>query len=262
MKNKLITIGTDPEAFLFDKTLKKVVTSIGIVPGDKNEPFELEKGINVLKDNALIEFNTRPVSSISNFIKEIDYCKKLIKNVILKDRYEMIFKPSNIFCDEDLKDPFLQIFGCETDFNVYTRSVNEVPDSSTNLRSAGGHIHIGFKHKAELNYIEKVVKSLDLFISVPLLNVDKDSERRKLYGKAGCFRIKPYGLEYRTPSNFWLNSDKYIEFIYNKVEEAIDFANSYSLSVENEELIRNCINNNSIELIEKVQDLVHLKKIA
>jgi hypothetical protein len=46
---------------------------------------------------------------------------------------------------------------------------------------------------------------LDLRLAVPSLIWDKDKKRRLLYGKAGCFRPKPYGMEYRTLSNAWLN---------------------------------------------------------
>ncbi len=39
---------------------------------------------------------------------------------------------------------------------------------------------------------------------------DKDTERRGMYGKAGAFRPKPYGVEYRTLSNAWLSNDERI----------------------------------------------------
>jgi len=40
-----------------------------------------------------------------------------------------------------------------------------------------------------------------------LVLLDRDESnitRRKNYGRAGEYRPKPYGLEYRVPSNFWL----------------------------------------------------------
>ena len=43
----------------------------------------------------------------------------------------------------------------------------------------------------------------DLYIMLPALRHDSSNERRELYGQAGRFRPKPYGIEYRTPSNFW-----------------------------------------------------------
>lgn len=118
----------------------------------------------------------------------------------------------------NLADPQARIFGCAPDFNAYTRSVNTPPmDASRHLyRYAGGHIHLGKSDydsegallKDPENHL-KIIKTLDLIVSLPLLALDNgpgSKLRRTKYGKAGCFRPTPYGLEYRTPSCWWLQS--------------------------------------------------------
>ncbi len=40
---------------------------------------------------------------------------------------------------------------------------------------------------------------------MPAIILDKDKVRTRNYGKPGNFRPKPYGMEYRTLSNFWIN---------------------------------------------------------
>ena len=38
-----------------------------------------------------------------------------------------------------------------------------------------------------------LVKYMDVFLGVPSVIKDKDTKRRSLYGKAGCFRLTDYG---------------------------------------------------------------------
>jgi len=53
----------------------------------------------------------------------------------------------------------------------------------------------------------QTVKFIDLFTAIPSVLLDPGEggkARRELYGKAGSFRYTPYGLEYRTLSNYWM----------------------------------------------------------
>ena len=42
-----------------------------------------------------------------------------------------------------------------------------------------------------------------------------------MYGKAGCLRYKPYGMEYRTLSNFWLNSKELMAWVYQQTVNGV-----------------------------------------
>jgi len=109
------------------------------------------------------------------------------------------------------------------DYNAYTLSVNtpEMNAAEHPFRYAGGHIHLGWsspylnKHSAEYKMVKdmemhpKIIKMLDLIVSIPTLPLDNapgSKMRRDKYGKAGCFRPTPYGVEYRTQSCWWLQS--------------------------------------------------------
>jgi hypothetical protein len=55
----------------------------------------------------------------------------------------------------------------------------------------------------------RTIRFLDLIVglvTLPLDNAPGSKQRREKYGKAGCFRPTPYGVEYRTPSCWWLAS--------------------------------------------------------
>ena len=51
---------------------------------------------------------------------------------------------------------------------------------------------------------------MDYTLGLDSLLLDSDTRRRSMYGRAGSFRFKEYGIEYRTLSNFWIKNNKSI----------------------------------------------------
>lgn len=101
------------------------------------------------------------------------------------------------------------------------------------------HIHFGIPNLDPDNIV-MLIKYCDLAMGLPSVLVDTDTERRKLYGKAGCFRMQPWGCEYRTLSSFMLN-DQYLNKVYNGIERAIEFFNE-QIPLPESDLIQRCIN--------------------
>ena len=69
--------------------------------------------------------------------------------------------------------------------------------------------------------------ALGWMISIPTFFLDNDepAKIRKLkYGKAGCFRPTPYGVEYRTPSCWWIKSPAAMSLIYGFAKLAWEMA--------------------------------------
>ncbi len=90
----------------------------------------------------------------------------------------------------------------------------------------------------------QLVKQLDYFLGIPSLLLDKDEERRHLYGKAGAFRPKPYGVEYRVLSNFWLKSPELMRWVYNTTHLAIsELMKGNELARHYPQEAKMCINN-------------------
>ena len=54
------------------------------------------------------------------------------------------------------------------------------------------HIHIGYD-APEIDRSLRLITYLDAYLGLPSILIDKDTERRKLYGQAGCFRLTRYG---------------------------------------------------------------------
>ena len=219
-----ILIGSDPEAFVRNKQTGEIVSAIGLIPGDKDRPYAIsEEGHAVQTDNVMVEFCVPAAKSAQQLNQDIKFCLDTL-NKMLPDELEVVILASATLDKKYLRSKKARLFGCDPDFNVYTLQPNIAPNAKNNyLRSAGGHIHIGYEDvKFEMNL--KIVQAMDLFLGLPSLILDKDTERRKMYGKAGCFREKNYGVEYRTLSNFWIASEESINWAFNQSHRAVNFA--------------------------------------
>jgi hypothetical protein len=231
------SIGADPEFFL--KQGDKHISSIGLIGGSKDKPRPFGKdGFAILEDNVAVEFNIPPAHNHQEFIFNIqEVINKLHQEL---PQFDFSTESAVVFDQDQLNNPAALEFGCDPDFNAWTKTVNERPCASNmQLRSAGGHVHVG----TDQNPIE-VIRSMDLFLGVPSTKLDPGKLRRELYGKAGAFRFKDYGCEYRTLSNFWIFSPKLIEWVYNQTEKAVNFVKGgNTINEAHGQLIQDCINN-------------------
>lgn len=163
-------------------------------------------------------------------MKAVDYLKST-----LPEHIEPIIQASANLDEKHLMTEQAMMFGCDPDFNAYTGFINNRPFCEDHtLRSCGSHIHVGykgvdvkFKNNIHNYAVDKqradIVQVLDLFVSVPLVIMEPDSERKRLYGKAGAFRPKPYGLEYRTPSSWYLSHSDLIKWAFNNTKNAFNY---------------------------------------
>ena len=106
----------------------------------------------------------------------------------------------------ELEHPNAQTFGCDPDFNAWTGRKNPRPKATDkNLRSCGGHVHIGYLEGKYKDLAPRsIIKACDLYMGIPAVFMDNGTLRKQLYGKAGAYRQKGYGVEYRSLSNFWI----------------------------------------------------------
>jgi len=143
------------------------------------------------------------------------------------------------------------MFGCSPDYNDYSKEQNIVERNSQTLRSARAHLHVSYDGLTVDKAIN-LIKLLDLFISVPLVVIEPDSERKQLYGKAGAYRVKTLKddtviVEYRSPSNFWLTSDETMKFVFEQIVSAIDYQETYDGKVTSPMDIITAINTNDVD---------------
>lgn len=224
---KLISIGSDPEAFITRKG--KVVSSIALkVLGTKKEPFKISETTSILRDNILIEWNVTPsysaldfesnivtsVTEISNYLKDID------PDLRLK------FSDFEVVTKRMLNNKEAMTFGCSADRDAYQfgKLRDPIKPPKEPIRSAGGHIHIGTNREMSPNEMVNTALWLDYFL-IPLERaVYGVSRRGELYGRPGSFRETPYGMEYRSLGNWWYTKTKYINSVYDYVCDAVSLS--------------------------------------
>ncbi|HMU97844.1 MAG TPA: hypothetical protein PLJ37_10310 [Chitinophagales bacterium] len=238
------TIGCDPEVFLLQNG--NIKSAIGLIGGNKQKPLKIsEVGHYILEDNVAVEFNIPPCNSFESFANEVEFTLNELKKKL--NTYDFSTESALVFPDNELNTADAWVFGCEPDYNAWTLQENEKPNcEEKNLRSAGGHIHVG-SFIAQENPVE-TIKAMDLFLGVPSVNLDtKGKTRRQLYGNAGACRLKSYGIEYRTLSNFWIFNKSLIKWAYEGTQKALEFVyNKNSISEEDGQKIQNCINNGNM----------------
>jgi hypothetical protein len=216
----MITLGTDTEVQIQDKT-GDLISAVGLIGGSKENPRWFD-GFNIQEDNTNVEFAINPVSTVDEWVSLIESAMSKVSEVLGELGYTPRIEATGHYSDEQLSSPESRLFGCDPDFSAYTLDENEPPNPEQvgSLRSAGGHIHVGVE---DVNVTE-LVKWMDVYLGLPSLLMDDDHVRRQLYGKAGAHRVKPYGVEYRALSNFWIKDRKSMVWAYEQTMKAVKMA--------------------------------------
>lgn len=252
-------IGVDAEIFVVTPD-GAVFNAEHLISGTKYEPTVIEGSRTISADNILAEYTINPVETKDEFVKEISTMRSYVDSFIQEKGYRLDFSPARLDTKQALDTENSLILGCDPDFNVYKRMMNEVTSGdATELRSSGAHIHCSWptcNSTSNVEQIEKFIMACDLFLAIPFLFIEPNSERRKLYGKAGSFRFKQYtpelsGVEYRSLSGWAMSTDENLNFIWENLMKAIDFVNSDD-EIQDPSEIEEAINTNNLELASKL----------
>jgi hypothetical protein len=239
-------LGCDPEMFLAD-VQGQLKSSCGKIGGSKIQPQPLPMlgdGYAVQEDNVAIEFNIPAAETARDFVDSISRTIKVLGDGVNASLgFHLDRRSAALFPKEELESEAARVFGCDPDYNAWTGKVNPKPkaDDET-LRSCGGHVHVGFD-KGKIGG-RRLMKMMDLFLGVPSVIMDEGDLRKQLYGKAGAYREKDYGFEYRVLSNFWIWNPKLVKWVWDQSARAIDWTVS-PMDIDSEkEAIVSAINNN------------------
>lgn len=235
-----ILIGADPE-LMVARPDGLIVPVCGMLGGDKTNPIIVPRGA-VQEDNVNAEFNINPAENEQAFVTNLQEVMNTLESM-LPPGVVLEVKSSHHYTKQALKQAGSQAmqFGCSPDYNCHSRTENTVPHAMQTLRTAGGHVHIGWGSPVEEDKWNVGVVC-DYLLGLWSLSIDHDDERRNLYGKAGAVRVKDYGVEYRVLSNFWLKSEELMREVYRRATLAAQ-------SVDKLPLIRSVINSDDVQRI-------------
>lgn len=227
-------IGCDPE-FLLCNEQGEIVSGHNAVPGTKDTPFPLNDGA-VQLDGVALELNTTPLPlTTDRFFATLEAVRKQAMDIVhdsepgtnISHLTEARFKQE--YWDA-LPDSVKEI-GCDPDFDAYSGTVNQIVASDEEgVRFSGGHIHLSWNanvedpmHPQHFEICRGIVKTLDICVGLPLAALEGAAgvARRRQYGKAGSFRPKKYGVEYRVPGNLWTTNEDLCEFAQAMVQKAV-----------------------------------------
>lgn len=256
--SKVILLATDPE--LFTMSGGRISSVAGLLGADKSNKKTVTDDIRIQEDNVLVEFDTNPHSTFegfnSNIHRGIESCAEVVGAV----GHEIAMGiSSHVFSAEEMskfhQDAFT--FGCEPDYNALTGFRNPKPAAADpGLRTAGGHIHIGYSDVIGVTSDSQKILGVmcDYFLGLPALLLDSDDRRKELYGKAGACRFKPYGIEYRVLSNFWIQNKDNRSWAWEQAHKAFELMNGdymTLISTISPEAVQEAINSNNKSMAEQ-----------
>lgn len=253
-----ILVGCDPEVFV--KKNNQFVSAHGLIRGDKKNPFPVKDGA-VQVDGMALEFNINPAHSENEFVFSVQSVYDQLCKMV--PGYDVVATPVAHFDEAYMKmqpKEALEL-GCDPDFNAWTGAPNDRPDGDRPMRTASGHVHIGWTKGQNLhdgNHQHRcrlVGQQMDFFLGLASLFYDNDKERREMYGKGGAIRFKPYGVEYRTLSNAWLASEARMRWVYRNAVKGVKELMSGNILAETYGDIQEIINtSNRKRALEIIQD--------
>ena len=219
------SFGTDPEFMLMKD--RKYISAIGVVPKraeDKNgKPLPQE----LYYDNVLAECSIEPGESKEEVIKNIGHTIRRYAKAV----YPHILVPqaAQEYPKKQLRHKEALRVSCRPEACCYLMKDMPIPEQEFiegQLRTAGGHVHLGTTIIRNDFEVLAAIRLMDLFVGIPSVFIDHDPTsptRKNLYGKAGRFRQTSYGCEYRSIGNFWLSSPKLVSLIYDLSAFVVQF---------------------------------------
>ncbi len=267
------TFGSDFEMGVFkqDDVVTPVTNKLG---GTKEEPIAIGRGCFKQEDGPMAEFNIPPVNNVTDWADAIQYCMDVGNAELAKSNLTMGAMSSAMYTDEDLDSNDLRTLGCSQSNDPYTDDITAPDGNTTNMRTCGFHVHVGFHKKNsegkrfKFEDAQLLAKCFDLEVGLPCLFLDDDNDRRTLYGLAGDFRVnttydsndnKIQLFEYRSLGGNLLEDRGTIELVYALTQKAISRFNSKLDFSRDEQAICNAINTRDLEaaqsLIRKYKEL-------
>lgn len=225
-------IGADPEFFVRNAE-GAFVSGHTFKCGTKQLPQKTKHGA-VQVDGLALEANVTPSETKEAFVANILAVMDDLREIVSVEGCTIVAQPTALFSKKYMSGlpRHVKELGCNPDYNAYTMDMNTPPNAAVPFRTGAGHIHLGWtegKTESDGQHFFDcctMVRNMDYFVGLRTLKFDGDAQRRELYGKAGAFRPKPYGMEYRVPSSAWLADTKLMEEVFDATKQCFEYTNA------------------------------------
>jgi hypothetical protein len=234
---KFITLGSDPEFFVHDDK-GHPFPATAFAKGTKDEPVPIEnlgKGFFEQRDNLSFEGNIPKCATREAWIDNMTRLRNYFCDKVELMGYKLSPNGVEYFSKRYLRSLEGMEFGCSNTITSWDSMQGDyvkrpTPNlSKLNYRVAGFHIHIGydlndlpFKDKRDVDLL--VGRLFDIFLTIPSHVIKPEPERIKTYGKWGMVRMKSYGVECRTLSSYFTQSE-WLGWVWDQVMKIQDFIN-------------------------------------
>lgn len=258
------TFGSDFEVCVSQKN--KIIPAL-MVPGTKKKPAYIGNRCYIQRDGPNAEFNIPPVKTKKDWTKYFNYCFKKGNELLAQHQSSLVIKSSNTFTNKELDQEDLRELFCEPSLDAYDSGYprhGEITNETYNFRTAGLHIHVGFivdnipKDKIYHNIIDDLCLLsyyFDLYLAIPSIFMDRDTDRRKLYGMPGDFRYKVIDdlviYEYRSLGIGTIENNNNIDWIYDQTNKTINKFNE-RINLPDLNRLKNCIINSNLTEAKKL----------
>lgn len=227
-----LTFGTDPEvAAYYEKDgalfvqpspfFRKEMGLVAQKPKSKHPIYFDDGNISIVEDGVAFEFTIPPTRDYKEMHSSISSALDTLNDLLYPTDHNFVILPTlnyeiERFIDVDDEYKMCLIFGCDPDQDAI------LPDYVCNVIDAlqhpyryfGGHFQIGCANpvgtRLMQTHFEPFIKLLAVTLGNTVISRSTQTElekiRAKLYGQPGRYRLQPWGIEYRTPSNNWITS--------------------------------------------------------
>lgn len=249
-----LTFGADPEIFASYKfedefysyppiAFKRILNIPPVIDDLKHPVYIKRDKYDWIQDGVAFELTLKePYEEVNSMFSTIEESIEDITKFLHEYQFGFYAKPVIKFnpdlfykgMDEEFKQ--CVIFGCDPDEDAILPDYDcQIFDVSKHIyRYGGGHFHLGSKDLDEReimwdNY-NPFVKLLAITVGNTCIGNSQFLEEEKLrvfhYGKPGRFRKQPHGMEYRTPSNSWIQNKSTLEQMIERAKIAFHWLNN------------------------------------
>jgi hypothetical protein len=260
-----LLFGSDPEVFVVEKKDNKEwalpvpffinnyhAPVLEIDQDHKHPVLFKDNNYAIMMDGVAFEYTLPPVKTARDMFNNIQSGLNRLRDYASKLGYEVSIKPAvnydfdRFYSERDTLSVQCGLFGCDRDWDAVLGNNYDSPSIDATkhpYRYGGGHFHMSDYNQLLRDYPIPMIKFMAICQGNYSIAHSKYLPLEKLrawkYGQPARYRIQNYkdgitGIEYRTPSNHWIETLETIEGMFSYAQKAYSYLAARRLDIINE----------------------------